>query len=429
MRNLLLRLIAAALIVTPSLALAQSASDHRLKGRIIRALAVEPGSERHVLVGQKGNKPGSGLVFKSTDGADTWRTQNGNAPLSPESTDVQAVAAISADLVLAGTWKHGLFVSRDGGRQFLPVDGFPSSDIRDLRAHNGKIYVATARHGVFVSNDQAVSWSPLGLDPTFIWSITAKDDDFYASSPESGVFRLRGDSWDQIFGQDRAYAYSAASHRRAVAGENGLYIAEHGPWRKALEGEKFADVLMPDNDTILAASWSNGIAVVAPGGRVRERLLKGRAVAHLQIAGDRLLAGTWGDGLHIIPLSDVVRDRPALVDAVLRNDVAALVRQLDDGADPDQFDANRNTALIFAARDGQLEIARTLIKAGASPGWVDGEQVTPLILAALRDHPDIVRLLLSHGVDRDHRDKWGRTARDYAARRGQTDEIYRLLSE
>lgn len=90
-------------LAMPALAQEQSGRDHRLRDRIIRALAVEPGNAKHVLVGQKAGKAGSGLVFKSLDGTGSWRTQNDNKPLSPEATDVQAVAAVSAELLLAGT--------------------------------------------------------------------------------------------------------------------------------------------------------------------------------------------------------------------------------------------------------------------------------------------------------------------------------------
>ena len=47
---------------------AQDGSGHRLKGRIIRALAVEPGNTAHVMVGQKANNAGSALVSRSVDG-------------------------------------------------------------------------------------------------------------------------------------------------------------------------------------------------------------------------------------------------------------------------------------------------------------------------------------------------------------------------
>ncbi len=116
-----------------------------------------------------------------------------------------------------------------------------------------------------------------------------------------------------------------------------------------------------------------------------------------------------------------------LLVAILNNDASRVAELLDAGVDPDTYDVNRNTALIYAARDGHAKIAALLIKAGASPGWIDGEQVTPLILAAYKNHIDIVRLLLARKVSITHRDKWGRTALDYAKRRGTDDPIYQLL--
>ena len=116
-----------------------------------------------------------------------------------------------------------------------------------------------------------------------------------------------------------------------------------------------------------------------------------------------------------------------LLAATLRGDLPSVESLLADGVDPDVHDGNRNTALIYAARDGEIEIARALLKAGADPGWVDGERVTPLILAAFKDHVEIVNLLLARKVDRRHCDQWGRSALDYALRRGENDAIAVLL--
>lgn len=122
-------------------------------------------------------------------------------------------------------------------------------------------------------------------------------------------------------------------------------------------------------------------------------------------------------------------DTIPLIEATLRNDVAQVRQLLTAGSDPDVFDAHRNTALIFAARDGRAEIAELLIAAGSDPDWTDGEQVTPLILASFKNHIAIVRMLLEKNVDRNQRDQWGRTALDYAKRRGRDDPIYRLLAK
>lgn len=119
---------------------------------------------------------------------------------------------------------------------------------------------------------------------------------------------------------------------------------------------------------------------------------------------------------------------PPLVQAVRANDAAGVVKLLGEGADPNAPDRLRNTALIYAARDGRLDIARSLIAGGADINWVDGENVTPLILASHKNHIDIVRLLLSKNADREVRDKWARSALDYALRRGEQDPIAKLLT-
>ena len=51
-----------------------------------------------------------------------------------------------------------------------------------------------------------------------------------------------------------------------------------------------------------------------------------------------------------IPLAQIVRKRTPLINAVLRNDIAAVARILKDSNDADGFDVTRNTPLIFAAR-------------------------------------------------------------------------------
>ncbi|MDH3662569.1 MAG: ankyrin repeat domain-containing protein [Alphaproteobacteria bacterium] len=113
--------------------------------------------------------------------------------------------------------------------------------------------------------------------------------------------------------------------------------------------------------------------------------------------------------------------------AAMRGDAVAVWAALAAGAPPDNADERGNTALIFAARDGHFEVAEMLIAYGATVDWQDDEQVTPLILASSRNHPRIVTLLLSHGALAAIQDQWGRTALDYAERRGPDDPIAVML--
>ena len=358
-------------------------------GKIIRALSVDPTNASRILVGLKGQAPGSAKVFESLDQGRSWRGLNEGRSLSAQASDVQAVASIGREVVFAGTWKHGLFISRNGGVRFERQARFPSSDIRDFLVRTEGtakvIYAATARDGVFRSRDEGRTWEPLGPGRDFIWSLSTPRDgsSLYAVSLEKSIHRLarKTGSWDKIFDLDDAYglAVGFAGSRLAIAGQTGAYLSGDAgaTWRRvALRGdEKLSSVLYLDNGHPIFGSW--------PG---RQKTIP-------------LLAAT------------------------LNGDLATVKNLLGAGVDPDLHDDYRNTALIYAARDGKTEIARALLSAGASPGWVDGERVTPLILAAFKGHIEIVKLLLAQEVDRGHRDQWGRTALDYALRRGDADPV------
>jgi uncharacterized protein len=58
------------------------------------------------------------------------------------------------------------------------------------------------------------------------------------------------------------------------------------------------------------------------------------------------------------------------------------------------------TALLFAARDGQMEAARALLEAGADVNDAGaGEKMTPLVLAITNGRYDLAKYLLDHGAD------------------------------
>jgi ankyrin repeat protein len=73
------------------------------------------------------------------------------------------------------------------------------------------------------------------------------------------------------------------------------------------------------------------------------------------------------------------------------------------------------TALMLAAGNGHAEVVRVLAEAGAA---VDEVEIThgwtALIWAAKQGHGDTVRVLLELDADTAHRDRDGRSARDWA---------------
>jgi len=69
------------------------------------------------------------------------------------------------------------------------------------------------------------------------------------------------------------------------------------------------------------------------------------------------------------------------------------------------------TALLYAARDGQLGAARTLVEAGADVNQGNSEEkTTPLLMAIINGHYDLAKMLLDHKADPNLANVWGLAA-------------------
>src|SRR3984957_90659 len=67
------------------------------------------------------------------------------------------------------------------------------------------------------------------------------------------------------------------------------------------------------------------------------------------------------------------------------------------------------TALIFAARQGSIESARTLIEAGADINQGDADGNNPLLIAVLNNHDELALILIEKGADVNAANKDGRS--------------------
>lgn len=103
--------------------------------------------------------------------------------------------------------------------------------------------------------------------------------------------------------------------------------------------------------------------------------------------------------------------------AVREGNTSAVKKLLRAGADPDIADNHGMTPLHQAAYWGEDEIVSLLLKSGAAPNVDNGQGWTPLHSAALaggmKSRGDIIRDLKSAGAKDDLNDKHGWTPRDY----------------
>ena len=66
------------------------------------------------------------------------------------------------------------------------------------------------------------------------------------------------------------------------------------------------------------------------------------------------------------------------------------------------------TALLYASRDGRLDVARMLVEGKANVNLAEANGVTPLSIAILNNHLELANYLLERGADVNARDFWGR---------------------
>lgn len=113
------------------------------------------------------------------------------------------------------------------------------------------------------------------------------------------------------------------------------------------------------------------------------------------------------------------------VKAVTQNQAGEVTALLKRGMDPNTPDQNGQPALHVAARDGFLEVVKTLVAAGADLDRRNAGGETAIMLAAIQGHLATVEFLLGKEAQINHP---GWTPLIYAATTGK-NEIIKLLIE
>lgn len=118
-------------------------------------------------------------------------------------------------------------------------------------------------------------------------------------------------------------------------------------------------------------------------------------------------------------MTGIVKRRPDVVDVLLKFH-----------PEVDKQNARGYTALMFAAENGQTEMAETLLNAGANGELYDtyGGKTAFFMACENTDDPKLVRLLMAHGADVERKDKDGLTPLMAAVMNGHC-EVEKVLIE
>jgi len=114
--------------------------------------------------------------------------------------------------------------------------------------------------------------------------------------------------------------------------------------------------------------------------------------------------------------------------AAKNNQLSVVVELLDHpGVNIDAADTGQRTSLIFAAREGHIEVVKYLLEKNAAVNHPDKYGQTPLVWASAEGKPDVVSILLEASADIEAEDNDGQTPLIWASSEGRSQVVEILL--
>ena len=136
----------------------------------------------------------------------------------------------------------------------------------------------------------------------------------------------------------------------------------------------------------------------------------------------------WGTAWLLSATSLARAGDAPLADAAEIMDRAGVSALVEESADVNASQVDGMTALHWAARQDDLEMAKLLVRAGADVSAANRYGVTPLTLACTNGNPAFVELLLDAGANPNTTLPGGETALMAAARTGRLGPVKALLA-
>ncbi len=305
-----------------------------LKGKIIRAIGKNSHSSAVCYAGLKGSELGSGLIYISENSGKNWKPLNNGKPIGVYVSDIQAIEKSSdpEKTLYAGTWKNGLYKSKDDGQTWQKDLNFPSSDVRSIKSGIQTpllIYAATSYLGVVKSIDGGKTWKgndakTINSTFQFVWSIEIdKNDDniIFAQTFNSGIWKSinQGETWKQVLdtngevcwdmkiSKDSKNVWVVSSQRGDTLSSIYHSIDGGNTWEEMLDvpqiGISQINVVESDDEnTIIIGSWKKGVHLLKDKNWIKSTLVDYDSISEILLMDNEILIGSWGNGTYNLKL-------------------------------------------------------------------------------------------------------------------------------
>lgn len=260
------------------------------------ALAVNSGGD--IFAGM-----GTGLIFRSTDGGDTWEELAGTG------VGGNSIAVDPADHIFS-TSPEGIFRSSDNGNSWMIVIG-RTSRVGEVSAifidSDGSIYVGTGGGGIYRSTDGGHGWRHQneGLGSIIVNSFVGTSTGTLFAGTQNGVYRrsAQDDAWSPgaLAGFPVHYLAVDAEDRIFAGGAGSLYRSTDGgeTWIRLDSGlSEVLSIACTPGSAIFAGTSEHGIFISSDSGETWQSINNGLASPHvLSLVSDdagHVFAGTLG---------------------------------------------------------------------------------------------------------------------------------------
>ncbi|MGU9938194.1 hypothetical protein F0358_07300 [Empedobacter brevis] len=117
-----------------------------------------------------------------------------------------------------------------------------------------------------------------------------------------------------------------------------------------------------------------------------------------------------------------------ILNAVKNNDIQAVRKALENGADVNTTDNSRRSLLLIATNKTNIEMAKLLVKYGADVNQQADNLDSPFLYAGASGQTELVQLFLNHGARFDVFNRYNGSALIPACERGHIETVKLLAN-